>query len=272
MNVLITNDDGIEAPALPVLARALSDAGHQVHIVAPREGYSGCGASIGSVAEGHLVRVERVKLLGVEDIPSYAVDGPPSLIVLAALQGRFGPRPEVVVTGPNSGLNLGPLVIHSGTLGAALTAASNGVPAIALSTEKRAQYGYVAASQFCQRNLSNLVADMKACTALNINVPDLPLDQVQGVRHTRLANRSLVEILLLNDGQQVDENSDSVNLRIELKHDDNHLLHRQWRQTLKEIDDTDAGAIVDGFISLTVIHGGLSHVNGHQLKTSYKAQ
>ena len=59
---------------------------------------------------------------------------------------------------------------------------------------------------------------------------------------------------------------------IELKHDDNHLLHRQWRQTLKEIDDTDAGAIVDGFISLTVIHGGLSHVNGHQLKTSFQAQ
>lgn len=271
MNVLITNDDGIDATALPVLARALVDAGHKVHIVAPREGYSGCGASIGSVAEGHLVRVERVQLTGVEDIPSYAVDGPPSLIVLAALQGRFGPRPDVVVTGPNSGLNLGPLVIHSGTLGAALTAASNGVPAIALSTEKRARYGYAAASQFCQRHLSNLVANMQPCTALNINVPDLPLDKVQGVRHTRLATRSLVEILLLDDDHKVGENSDSSHLRIELNHDDNHLLHRQWRSTLKEDDDTDAGAIIDGFISLTVIHGGLSHVDGHHLQTSLQA-
>jgi len=268
LNVLITNDDGIEAPALPVLARALSDVGHQVRIVAPREGYSGCGASIGSVAEGHTVRVERVQLTGVEDIPSYAVDGPPSLIVLAALQGRFGPRPDVVVTGPNSGLNLGPLVIHSGTLGAALTAASNGVPAIALSTEKRARYGYVTASLFCQQNLINLVADMQACTALNINVPDLPLDEVKGVRRTRLATRSLVEILLLNDDSQVCENPGSVNLRIELNHDDNHLLHRQWRSTLEAEDDSDAGAIVDGFISLTVIHGGLSQIDGHHLQTS----
>lgn len=271
MNVLITNDDGIEATALPVLGRALVDAGHKVHIVAPREGYSGCGASIGSVAEGHLVRVQRVQLTGIEDIPSYAVDGPPSLIVLAALQGRFGPRPDVVVTGPNSGLNLGPLVIHSGTLGAALTAASNGVPAIALSTEKRARYGYASASQFCQRHLTHLVANMLACTALNINVPDLPLDKVKGVRYTRLATRSLVEILLLNDDHQVGENADSSHLRIELNHDDHHLLHRQWRSTLKDEDDTDAGAIVDGYISLTVIHGGLSHVDGRHLQTSLQA-
>lgn len=271
MNVLITNDDGIEAPALPVLARALADAGHKVRIVAPREGYSGCGASIGSVAEGHRVRVEQVHLTGAKDIPSYAVDGPPSLIVLAALQGRFGPCPDVVVTGPNSGLNLGPLVIHSGTLGAALTAASNGVPAIALSTEKRARHGYAAASQFCQRHLINLVAAMEPYTALNINVPDLPLDEVQGVRQTRLATRSLVEILLLNDDQHIQEGSESVNLRIELNHDDNHFLHWQWRSTLSEEDDTDAGAIVDGFISLTVVHGGLRHVDGHHLLASLQA-
>lgn len=271
MNVLITNDDGIDATALPVLGRALVDAGHKVHIVAPREGYSGCGASIGSVAEGHLVRVQRVQLTGVEDIPSYAVDGPPSLIVLAALQGRFGPRPDVVVTGPNSGLNLGPLVIHSGTLGAALTAASNGVPAIALSTEKRALHGYAAASQFCQRNLNNLVASMQPRTVLNINVPDISLEKIQGVRQTRLAARSLVEILLLNDEQQMQQGSESANLRIELKHDDNYLLHRQWRNTQSKEDDTDAGAIVDGFISLTVIHSGLCHVDGHHLKTSLQA-
>jgi 5'-nucleotidase len=271
LNVLITNDDGIDASALPVLARALVDAGHNVRIVAPHEGYSGCGASIGSVAEGHRVRVERVYLSGVTDIPSYAVVGPPALIVLAALQGRFGPCPDVVVTGPNSGLNLGPLVLHSGTLGAALTAASNGVPAIALSTEKRARHGYATASQFCQKNLNNLVAAMQPYTVLNINVPDLPLDEVQGVRQTRLAIRSLVEILLLDDDQQLQEGSEPVNLRIELNHDDNRSLHMQWRSTLSEQDDTDAGAIVDGFISVTVVYGGLRHVDGHHLHASLQA-
>lgn len=265
MNVLITNDDGIEAPALPVLARALADAGHDVRIVAPSEGYSGCGASIGSVAEGHRVRVARVQLGGADDIPTFAVDGPPALIVLAALQGRFGVCPDVVVTGPNSGLNLGPLVLHSGTLGAAVTAASKGVPAIALSTEKRARFGYASASQFCQRHLSSLVEAMKPNTALNINVPDLPMDQIQGVRHTRLATRSLVEILLLDEDVNTQTDSETVHLRIELDHDDSRNLHRQWRSTLSGQDDTDAGAIVDGFISLTVVHGGLGHVDGHHL-------
>ena len=77
--------------------------------------------------------------------------------------------------------------------------------------------------------------------------------------------------MLLDDENQVDENADSSHLRIELNHDDNHLLHRQWRSTLKDEDDTDAGAIVDGFISLTVIHGGLSHIDGHHLHTSLQA-
>ena len=290
MRVLITNDDGIRAPALTILARALADAGHDVCVVAPLEGYSGCGASIGSVSEGHRIRIDPVDLAGAPGIAAFAVDSPPAFIVLAALQGRFGPRPDVVVSGPNSGLNLGPLVLHSGTLGAAVTAASNGVPAIALSTEKRPRFGYETASQFCARHLAGMLGAMGPAAALNINVPDLPLERIAGVRQTRLAPRSLVEIVLLDDAASSADGGDARLIsqpscsalrnsplgrpcglmRIELEHDHDRSLHRQWRTTLDAPDDTDAGAIVDGYISITMVHGGLRHVDGHDLLAAWQ--
>jgi len=152
LRILITNDDGIDAPALPVLASRLAREGYDVQIAAPLEGHSGCGASIGKVTEGQIVSISQVSLAGAEGIPAFAVDGPPAFIVLAAVQGVFGERPDVVVTGPNSGLNLGPLTLHSGTLGAAVTAASYRLPGIALSTEKRARFGFATAAEFCARS------------------------------------------------------------------------------------------------------------------------
>jgi len=268
--VLITNDDGIQAPALPGLARCLAEAGHDVLVAAPLEGYSGCGASIGSVSEGHRIRVEPVALEGAEGIAAFGVDSPPAFIVLAALQGRFGTAPQVVVTGPNSGLNLGPLVLHSGTLGAAVTAASLGVPAVALSTEKRARVGYETAGRFCARHLHDMIGAMGPAAALNVNVPDLELDQIAGVRQTRLAPRSLVDIVLLEDAASAGDPSGRRQMRIELEHDHDRRLHRQWRSMLAGPDDTDAGAIVDGCISITVMHAGLAHVEGRDLFAAWR--
>ena len=268
LRILITNDDGIGAPALPVLATRLAQAGHEVLVAAPMEGYSGCGASIGNVSSGHRVSVSRVSLPGAPDIAAFSVDGPPAFIVLAAVQGIFGERPDVVVSGPNSGLNLGPLVLHSGTLGAAVTAASNGLPGIALSTEKRPRFGYETAAEFCARHLPDLLAAMGDATALNINVPDLPLDRIVGVRQTRLAPRSLVAIVLLDDEAQA--SAGERRMRIELDHDHDRSRHRQWRAERGEPDDSDAGAIVDGCISVTLVHGGLSHVADRPLIAAWQ--
>ncbi len=261
MRILITNDDGIDAPALPVLASRLAQDGHDVSIAAPLEGHSGCGASIGKVTEGQMVAVTQVTLPGAEGIPAYSVDGPPAFIVLAAVQGVFGERPDVVVTGPNSGLNLGPLTLHSGTLGAAVTAASNGLPGIALSTEKRARYGFVAAAEFCARNLDALLASMGDDAALNINVPDLPLDKVAGVRLTRFARRSLVAIVLNEDPAHPGAAAGRRQMCVSLEYDDGGREHLKGRAASGGQDDSDAGAIIDGCISVTVVHGGLRHVD-----------
>ena len=120
--------------------------------------------------------------------------------MLAAVQGVFGECPDVVITGPNPGLNLGPLVLHSGTVGAAVTAASNSLPGIALSTEKRARFGFTTAAEFCARNLGAMLNSMGEDSALNINVPDLPLDQIGGIRLTRFAPMSLTTIVIRTTG------------------------------------------------------------------------
>lgn len=271
MRILITNDDGIRAPALAILAKCLADAGHDVLVAAPREAHSGCGASIGSVSEEHRIRVDKVRLPGAQDIAACSVDSPPAFIVLAAVQGMFGKPPDVVITGPNAGFNLGPLVLHSGTLGAAVTAASNGLPAIALSTEKRPRFGYAAAAEFCVRYLHGLLGLMGPGVALNVNVPDLPMERIAGVRQTRLSPHSLVSIVLHNDDTPTQD--DAVRrMRIELDHDHDGSLHRKRRAAMQEADDTDAGAIVDGCISVTVVHGGLLHVDDRDVSAAWQPE
>ena len=270
MRILITNDDGIGAPAWPMLASCLARAGHDVQVAAPREGHSGCGASIGKVTEGQIVAVTQTSLPAAAGIPAFAVDGPPAFIVLAAIQGVFGERPDVVVSGPNSGLNLGPLVLHSGTLGAAITAASNGLPGIALSTEKRARFGFTTAAEFCARNLGQLLSSVGTDAALNINVPDLPLDEIAGLRLTRFARRSLVAIVLSEDGNAGDAAAGERRMCVALEYDDGGALHRKWRADSGERDDSDAGAIIDGFISVTVVHGGLRHVDDRTLVEAWQ--
>ena len=151
--------------------------------------------------------------------------------------------------------------MHSGTLGAAVTAASNGLPGIALSTDKRARFGFITAAEFCARNLDVLKRSMRDNTALNINVPDVPLDQVAGVRLTRFAPRSLVAIVLADDGNQPDAAAGTRRMAVSLEYDTGGVLHRQWRAQSGQTDDSDAGAIIDGFISVTVVHGGLRHVD-----------
>lgn len=92
MRVLVTNDDGFDAPGLAVLARAFADAGHEVVVVAPLTEASGAGAGIGSLSQRQgRVNVEAVTLPGLEEIPSFAADALPALIVIAGCLGAFGP-------------------------------------------------------------------------------------------------------------------------------------------------------------------------------------
>ena len=122
MRVLVTNDDGVEAHGIHVLAAALRDASYDVLVVAPNSDRSGTGAAIGLIHADQHLDSEPVELPGCEGIPAHALDGPPGLCVCAARLGAFGTPPDVVVSGINSGANTGRAILHSGTVGAALTA------------------------------------------------------------------------------------------------------------------------------------------------------
>ena len=108
MRVLVTNDDGFDAPGLAVLARAMMKAGHDVVVVAPLTEASGAGAGVGPLhVMGRGIPVEAVAPPGLEGIKVLAADALPALIVLTACLGAFGPPPELVAAGINPGRNVG---------------------------------------------------------------------------------------------------------------------------------------------------------------------
>jgi 5'-nucleotidase len=135
MKVLVTNDDGVASPGLHTLARTLVDDGYEVIVVAPDREMSGSSAAIGQVHVEEGIDAERVVLPGLDGVPAYAVAGPPGLCVLSARLGGFGDAPDLVVSGINPGANTGRAVLHSGTVGAALTAANFGCRGLAVSID-----------------------------------------------------------------------------------------------------------------------------------------
>ena len=115
------------------LAIALSERNHDVTVIAPRDDMSGVGAAIGKIRSDQRVETSPESIPGAPEIAAYSLVGPPGLAVMAACLGAFGDPPDLVVTGVNAGPNTGHACLHSGTVGAALTAATFGVSALATS-------------------------------------------------------------------------------------------------------------------------------------------
>jgi broad specificity polyphosphatase/5'/3'-nucleotidase SurE len=97
--------------------------------------------------------------------------------------------------------------------------------------------------------------------ALNINVPDLPLDQIAGIRLTRFAPMSLTTIVISDDRSHPEASAGKRQMCVSLKYDVDGSLHRKWRTESGSRDESDAGAIIDGFISVTAVHAGLRHID-----------
>ncbi len=141
MRILVTNDDGVHAPGLAALTRALAswaadDPGgedRQVVVVAPLANYSGAAAAVGTVYEREAIAYKTAVIPGAESIEAYGLDASPALSVIVSALGAFGPRPDLVVSGINLGVNVGRSVLHSGTVGAVLTGAQLGMSGLAVS-------------------------------------------------------------------------------------------------------------------------------------------
>jgi 5'-nucleotidase len=188
MRVLVTNDDGVEAPGLHALARALRDAEHDVVVVAPSGERSGSGAAIGRLHRAGPIAWTPVDWPDLPGVPVHALDVPPAAAVYAGCVGAFGPPPDIVASGVNPGMNYGHLVLHSGTVGAALTASVLGCPAVAVSIAWGDEQHWTTAAALGADAVAWLASRRPSPpTVVNLNVPNVDPGDVRGVRGARLS-------------------------------------------------------------------------------------
>lgn len=176
--ILVTNDDGIDSPGIQLLAQRLSDDFETV-VVAPAWDMSGSGTGIGQFdPEKGVVLTE----LRRDDFDGFTVAGPPGLAVLAAMLGGFGRPPDLVVSGVNAGLNTGRSVLHSGTVGAALTARTFGADGLAVSLASSDPWHWDTAVTVARSAIDWILGRSGEPLVLNLNVPALSVENVAGIR------------------------------------------------------------------------------------------
>jgi 5'-nucleotidase len=230
--VLVTNDDGIDAPGLHVLARAAVAAGHEVVVAAPAHQSSGTSASIVADEEDGRIAVDRRELDGLAGVPAFAVHGGPGLIAMIAARGAFGAPPEVVLSGVNHGANVGRAILHSGTVGAALTAGLNGARGLAASLDvgmNPTEFHWKTAADAAVALVARLLEHPEG-TVVNVNAPNAPT--ARGLSEAALAPFGIVQTTL-GEG------------------DEHHI-----RLAVEDLPNTpqpgsDAALLADGWITVT---------------------
>jgi len=243
--ILVSNDDGILAPGIAALAEACRAAG-QVTVVAPDREQSGTS---------HSLTLHRPLRPQRRHDGSFQVDGTPTDCVLLAVGALLPERPEFVFSGVNHGPNMGEDVLYSGTVSAAMEAVTLGIPGVAISLASR-QFELLATYQNLLAGLVRrilAVEQFPPTILLNINLPDLPGDQVRGIKVTKLGSRYFSESLTrMKDpwGKEV-----------------------YWigggEITWTGDAESDHQAVKDGYISITPLHMDLTSYDGFETVRSW---
>ncbi len=187
MRILLSNDDGIHAPGLRVLARYLQPLG-QLTVVAPDRNRSGASNSL---TLGRPLRVTETQA------DWFAVDGTPTDCVHLAVTGLLEHKPDIVVSGINAGANLGDDTLYSGTVAAAMEGRFMGLPAVAVSNVAHNPQHYEAAAQAVVHLLRDIASHpLPRSSILNVNVPDRAYERLAGVEVTRLGYRHVAEAVV----------------------------------------------------------------------------
>lgn len=186
LRILLTNDDGIFAEGLQVLAREVRKVA-DIHVVAPDHEQSATGHAI---TMHRPLRAEKVKYLQSADLPAWAVNGTPADCVKLAVEALLPYKPDLVISGINRGANLGTDVLYSGTVSAAIEGVILGIPAIAVSLTEYYEPRFEFAAEFVARLAGILFAKQPASDMLlNVNVPGCDREEMQGVAVTKLGVR-----------------------------------------------------------------------------------
>lgn len=239
MRILVTNDDGIHADGLLALADALSDTA-SVTIVAPERERSAGGHAITLHKPLRITRVNISHTLA----EVYGTNGTPADCVVLGLLDVVEEVPDCVVAGINRGPNLGEDLMYSGTVSAAMEAAIMGVPAFAISVADYDAADFDVAARFAADLAVRIGrAGLPEESFLNVNVPNLPADQIRGAKVTSLGRRRYKG-------------------RLEKREDPRGRTY-YWLggdPTATDLTEaTDTGAVANGWISVTPLHFDLTH-------------
>jgi 5'-nucleotidase len=187
VRILVTNDDGIFAPALLRLREVLQPFG-DVTIIAPDRNQS---------ATSHSLTLHRPFRIREHEKGVYSVDGTPTDCVVAAWYGLLEEPPELVISGINHGPNMGEDVFYSGTVAAAIEGSLQGAMAIASSLVTRELSDYEEPAAFIGRLAQHVIENgLPSRSLLNVNMPHRPWDDVRGVQITRLGSRVYRDTLI----------------------------------------------------------------------------
>ena len=234
MRALITNDDGIGSAGLGVLARVARAAGLEASVVAPAHEFSGASAAlIGATEASNRLAVEEVRApRAPDDVPCLAVAAAPALITFLAAYEAFGPRPDVVLSGVNRGPNTGFAVLHSGTVGAALSAATHGIRAMAVSTWA-ADPQHWDTAELVAAHVLPWVLEREPGAVLNVNLPDVPPERLRGVRAAPLAAFGAVQATIERGDADLTVTYEGIDAA--------------------QDPESDAGLVTDGWGTLTLL-------------------
>lgn len=239
--ILLTNDDGIEAPGLRALLQALRPLG-EVMVFAPDHNWSAAGHT---KTMHKPLRVDRYSFDCPpidderDDVEAYTTTGAPSDCVALALLGLLPQKPDLVISGINQGANLGHDLTYSGTVAAAMEAVISGLPAVAVSLDSYSSHDFAIAAETAAQIVGQVQErGLPAGTFLNVNVPSCTAEEIAGVAITRLGRRVYRDILVE-------------------RHDPRGRPY-YWiggEPPSGHLDDgTDIWAVANGFVSITPIH------------------
>lgn len=187
MRILISNDDGVDAPGLTILAETIKPYA-DITVVAPNRNRSASSASL---------TLDVPLRFHQKSNGYYSVSGTPCDCVHLGSHQLMKRKPEMVIAGINRGPNLGDDVLYSGTVAAAMEGRSLGHPAVAVSLASRKAVHYQTAANMMLKILTNIKRiQLGSNTILNVNVPDLPESEIKGIRLTRLGNRHRADTVI----------------------------------------------------------------------------
>ena len=227
LRILLSNDDGVDAPGLKAAARELRTIGNLV-VVAPNSDQS---------AVSHSLTINRPLRIKKHNGYVYSVDGTPTdCVTLAFHQILQKRRPQFVVSGINHGANMGEDVTYSGTVAAAIEGTIMGVPAIAASMINRDadNRAFRSAAKFIRRLITRVAGKMPPSTLLNINFPEMPRGGYRSYQITRLGKRTYTDIISVKTDPRGQE-----------------YFWIGGEPTWERFKDTDARAVAKGMVSIT---------------------